>query len=177
MSNVTLKPQYNFQEVIDRANRELQNTSGTPFSEPAFEQLKQQIGTYAVELINESVKKAKRHQAEGVSSSDVQQASQYLVASTSHRIYRHAGSLGGLLLGTALANTLSMIYNTPVWTDGHRYYVHSHVNRVVLTSCSNLKRVDMVGLQSYSSRIDKYAFHGPTASPYCFDMTRTTCRM
>jgi len=109
MSNVTLKPQYNFQEVIDRANRELQNTSKTPFSEPAFEQLKQQIGSYAVELINESVKKAKRHQAEGVSSSDVQQASQYLVASTSHRIYRHAGSLGGLLLGTALANILSMI--------------------------------------------------------------------
>lgn len=109
MSNVTLKPQYNFQEVIDRANRELQNTSTTPFSDPAFEQLKQRIGTYAVELINESVRKAKRHQAEGVSSSDVQQASQYLVASTSHRIYRHAGSLGGLLLGTAFANTLSMI--------------------------------------------------------------------
>lgn len=109
MSNVTLKPQYNFQEVIDRANRELQNTSRTPFSEPAFEQLKQQIGTYAVEFINESVKKARRHQAEGVSSSDVQQASQYLVASTSHRIYRHAGSFAGLLLGTALSNILSMI--------------------------------------------------------------------
>jgi|SRR6185369_327132 len=109
MSNVTLKPQYNFQEVIDRANRELQNTGKTPISEPAFEQLKHQIGTYAVELINESVKKAKRHQAEGVSSSEVQQASQYLVASTSRRIYRHAGSFAGLLLGTALANILSMI--------------------------------------------------------------------
>ena len=109
MSNVTLKPQYNFQEVIDRANRELQNTSRTPFSELAFEQLKQKIGTYAVELINESVKKAERHQAEGVSSSDVQQASQYLVASTSHKIYRHAGTLAGLLLGTALSNILSMI--------------------------------------------------------------------
>src|SRR5262249_1722532 len=75
----------------------------------AFEQLKEQIGAYAVELINESVKKAQRHQAEGVSSSDVQQASQYLVASTSHRIYRHAGTFGGLLLGTALSNILSMI--------------------------------------------------------------------
>ena len=109
MSNLILKPQYNLQEVIDRVNSELQTTNRTPFSEQAFEQLKEQIGAYAVELINESVKKAKRHQAEGVSSSDVQQASQYLVASTSHRIYRHAGTFGGLLLGTALSNTLSMI--------------------------------------------------------------------
>jgi hypothetical protein len=54
MSNLTLKRQYNFQEVIDRAIRELQNTGRTPFSEQAFEQLKQQIGAYAVELINES---------------------------------------------------------------------------------------------------------------------------
>ncbi|HEU4770268.1 MAG TPA: hypothetical protein VFS77_23075 [Pyrinomonadaceae bacterium] len=62
-----------------------------------------------MELINESVKRAKRHQAEGVSSSDVQQASQYFVSSTTHRIYRRAGTFGGLLLGTALSNMLSMI--------------------------------------------------------------------
>src|SRR5215213_119468 len=29
----------------------------------------------------------------------------------------------------------------------------------------------------YSPRIDKYAFHGPTASRYCFDITRTICLM
>lgn len=109
MSNVPVKPQFDLQEVIDRANRELQNTLRTPFSEQAFEQLKEQMGAYAVELINESVRRAKRHQAESVSSSDVQQASQYLVASTSHRIYRHAGTFGGLLLGTTFSNILSMI--------------------------------------------------------------------
>ena len=108
MSNVP-RPQYDFLEVIERLSRELQNTYSTPFSEAAFDRLKNQIGAYAVELINESVKKAKRHQAEGVSSSDVQQARQYLVASTSHRIYRHSGTFGGLLLGSAWSNILSMI--------------------------------------------------------------------
>jgi len=86
MSNLPVRPQSDLLEIIERASRELQNTDTTPFSEAAFERLKNHIGACAVELINESVKKAKRHQAEGVSSSDVQQASQYLVASTSHRI-------------------------------------------------------------------------------------------
>ena len=109
MSNLPVRPQFDLLEVVERANKELQNTDTTPFSEAAFERLKNHMGAYAVELIKESVKKAKRHQAEGVSSSDVQQASQYLVASTSHRIYRHSGTFGGLLLGSALSNILSMI--------------------------------------------------------------------
>ena|ERR1043165_949392 len=109
MNNSPDKPQFNFQGVIERVGRELQNAARTPFSEQAFEELKEQISIYAVELIEESVKKAKRHRAESVSSADVQQASQYLVASTSHRIYRHAGTVGGLLFGTAFSNILSMI--------------------------------------------------------------------
>jgi histone H3/H4 len=109
MSNVPVNPESDLQEIIEWANKELQNAHSMPFSEQAFRRLKDLIGAYAVELINESVKKAKRHQAEGVSSSDVQQASQYLVSSTSHRIFRHAGAFGGLLLGTAFSNIVSML--------------------------------------------------------------------
>lgn len=109
MNNSPDRPHFNFQEVIDRVGRELQNAARTPFSEQAFEELKEQISIYAGELVQESVKKAKRHRAENVSSADVQQASQYLVASTSHRIYRHAGTIGGLLFGTAFSSILSMI--------------------------------------------------------------------
>jgi len=87
MNNSPDKPQFNLQGVIDRVGRELQNAARTPFSEQAFEELKEQISVYAGELIQESVKKARRHRAETVSSADVQQASQYLVASTSHKIY------------------------------------------------------------------------------------------
>ena len=109
MDNAPDKPQFNFQGVIDRVGRELQNAARTPFSEQAFEELKEQISIYAGELVQESVKAARRHRAENVSSADVQQASQYLVASTSHRIYRHAGTIGGLLFGTAFSSILSMI--------------------------------------------------------------------
>ena len=109
MNNSIVRPQPDLQEIIERVNTELQNAHRTPFSEQAFDRLREQITAYAVELINEFVKRAKRHQAEGVSSSDVQQASQYLVSSTSQRLYRHAGTFGGLLLGAVLSNVLSMI--------------------------------------------------------------------
>lgn len=108
MNNTPDRPQFNFHEVIDRVSKEMQDAAKIPFSEKAFDGLNEQIGTYAVELIRESVKKAKRHRAESVSSSDVQQAAQYLVARPIHRIYRHVGAFGGLLLGTALSSLVSM---------------------------------------------------------------------
>ena len=108
MNNVPDRPQFDFQEVIDRASRKLQNATKVPFSEQAFQELKEQISAYAEELIDESVKKAKQHRAESVSTANVQQAGQYLVARPSHRIYRHMGTFGGLLFGTALSSVVSM---------------------------------------------------------------------
>ena len=109
MSNLPEKPQSNLEEVIEHVNAELKQTSNTPFSGQAFEEFKERLKDYSGDLIAESVKRAKRHQAEGVSSSDVRDASHYLVSNTSHRIYRHAGTLAGLLLGTALSNSLAII--------------------------------------------------------------------
>ena len=109
MSNIPTRPQPNLDEILERAHAELKKAESTPFSEHALEEFRTQASAYTVELINESVKRAKRHQAEGVSSSDVRHASQYLVSSTSHRIYRHAGMLGGVFFGTALSQVMSMI--------------------------------------------------------------------
>ena len=108
MDNVPDRPQFDFQDVIDRASRRLQNAAKIPFSDQAFQELKEQISAYAEELIDESVKKAKQHRAESVSSADVQQAGRLLVARPSHRIYRHVGTFGGLLFGTALSSIVSM---------------------------------------------------------------------
>lgn len=115
MSNTPTRPRPNLDEIIERAHAELKKAESTPFSEPALEEFRKQAGAYTVELINESVKRAKRHQAEGVSSSDVRHASQYLVSSTSHRIYRHAGMLGGVFFGTALSQVMSMIADNTDW--------------------------------------------------------------
>ena len=118
MSNIPAKPQPNLDEVIERATAELKKAESTPFSEHALEEFEQQVGTYVVELIQESVKRAKRYQAEGVSSSDVRHASQYLVSSPSHKIYRHAGALGGLFFGAALSQIMSMITTRQYGLDG-----------------------------------------------------------
>ena len=107
MSTLPEKPQRNLDEVMERVNAHL-NSAGSPFSEQAFEKLTEQIEAYSVELVTESVKRAGRHQAEGVSSSDVRHASQYLFSSTSHKIYRHAGTFGGMFFGSALSNLLSI---------------------------------------------------------------------
>jgi histone H3/H4 len=118
MSNIPARPQPNLDEVIERANAELKKTDSTPFSEHALEKFQEQVRAYTVELIQESVKRAKRHQAEVVSSSDVRHASQYLVSSPSHKIYRHAGTLGGLFFGAALSNVMSMITTRQYGLDG-----------------------------------------------------------
>jgi len=118
MSNIPTRPQPNLDEVIERINAEFRKVESTPFSEHAFEEFQEQVGTYGVELISESVKRAKRHQAEGVSSSDVRHAGQYLVSSPSHKIYRHAGALGGVLFGAALSNVFSMITTKQYGLDG-----------------------------------------------------------
>src|SRR5215510_3150190 len=109
MNNAPDKPQFDFQGVIDRVSKEMQNAAKIPFSDQAFEELQGQISAYAVELIRESVKKAKRHRAESVSSADVEQASQYLIARPRHRLHRVAGAFGGLLFGTALSSIVSIV--------------------------------------------------------------------
>lgn len=118
MRNTPSRPQPNLDEVIERAHAELKKAESTPFSEHAFKEFKEQVEEYTVELIKESVKRAKRHQAEGVSSSDVRQASQYLVSKTSHKIYGHVGALGGLLLGSAISNILSILTTSQYGLNG-----------------------------------------------------------
>ena len=118
MSNIPIKPQPNLDEVVERVHAELKKAESTPFSEHAIEEFREQAGEYAVGLIQESVKRAKRHQAEGVSSSDVRHASQYLVSGTRHKIYGHAGALGGLLLGSAISNILSILTTNQYGLNG-----------------------------------------------------------
>jgi len=87
---------------------QLPNFNQSPFSSAACNILKTKIEQYIKDLINESVKVSKRHQADIVSVAHVKQASDFLVSSTSRRIYRHLGTVGGVLLGATLSNILTM---------------------------------------------------------------------
>jgi hypothetical protein len=94
--------------VVHQVNEQIQDLEPSPFSPPAFATLKDKIGQYVIELVNESINVSKRHRADIVSSAYVERASEYLVSSTTGRLYRHLGTVGGILLGAALSNILAM---------------------------------------------------------------------
>ena len=96
------------QTAAVEAGAHLEAVDSSPFSPPAFNLLKAKIAQHVTELVNESVKVSKRHRADTVSAAHVERASEYLVASTSRRVYRHLGTVGGILLGAALSNILAM---------------------------------------------------------------------
>lgn len=95
-------------DIVEDADARLKNIDTLPFSPPAFVTLKGKVAQYVRDLINESVKVSKRHQADTVSAAHVDRASEYLVSSTFKRLYRHLGTVGGILLGAALSNILAM---------------------------------------------------------------------
>nr|VFJ45837.1 MAG: hypothetical protein BECKFW1821A_GA0114235_101121 [Candidatus Kentron sp. FW] len=96
------------QSVIKQVEAQFQTLDPSPFSPPAFKTLEIKIGEYVSELVNESVKVSKRYRADTVSAAHVERASEYLVANTSRRVYRHLGTIGGVLLGAAISNILAM---------------------------------------------------------------------
>jgi hypothetical protein len=101
-NNISLK------KSIDDAEQELSTLAESPFSPAAFETVKEKITQYIADLIFESAKIAKRHSADTVSSSHVEQASNNLVSSSSKKLYRHFGTIGGILLGAGVSNILAM---------------------------------------------------------------------
>jgi histone H3/H4 len=96
------------QKIIQQADAQLQDIESSPFSPSAFSVLKEKISEYIVELVSESIKVSKRHQADTVSSAHVERASEYLISSTSRRFFRHLGTIGGILFGAALSNIVAM---------------------------------------------------------------------
>ena len=107
MSNPT-SPDDTARSVVQQAEAQLRIVDPSPFSPPAFTTLKTKVGEYVTSLVTESVKVSQRHQADTVSAAHVERASEYLVTNTSRRVYRHLGTIGGVLLGAALSNLLAM---------------------------------------------------------------------
>jgi hypothetical protein len=97
------------EEVTRKAVDDLHSVESSPFSSAAFGLLKVKISQYIIELVNESIRVAKRYQADTVSAAHVERANEYLITSTSRRMYKHLGTVGGILLGASVSNILAMI--------------------------------------------------------------------
>ncbi len=115
MSNLVPKQGSELQPIIEAAEKELRKADQTPFTPQAFANLTDKLTEYSVLLITEAVKIAKRRNSETVSSTHVEHASEYLISSTSRKLYRHMGGLGGTLLGIAGPSFFSM-YSTNQFT-------------------------------------------------------------
>jgi histone H3/H4 len=112
------KPRQDTSEIRQIADNAINQIDQTTFSPSAFATLKDKIGEYIENLVNESVKVSKRHRADTVSSAHVQRAAEYLVAITSRRFFRHLGTVGGIILGASLSNILSMVGNNSLTSLG-----------------------------------------------------------
>lgn len=102
------RQEININQITEDAVSQIDQIGPAPFSPSGFNTLKEKISEYIVNLISESIKVSRRHQADTVSSNHVQRATEYLVSVTSRRFFRHLGTVGGILLGASLSNILSM---------------------------------------------------------------------
>jgi hypothetical protein len=83
-----------------------------PFSPNAFSAMQAAINSHIADLIVESARVAKRQRVDTISETHVERASDFLVTHSSRSAFRHAGTLGGILLGAAISNLLSMAGTT-----------------------------------------------------------------
>lgn len=93
---------------LEEAERRLAGMDPRPFSPQAFQALTVRISAYVRSLTVEAAKIAGRHRADVISAAHVQEANDYLVTNSSRRWFKHLGTVGGILLGAALSNFLSM---------------------------------------------------------------------
>lgn len=92
-----------------RLREVIQGIDRSPFSAAAFSTLIQRITEHIGDLVTESVKVSKRHQADTGSTRHVDLAYAYLVSRPSRRWLRFLGILGGGLLGAALSNVVTLV--------------------------------------------------------------------
>lgn len=96
------------EKTILEANSALANIEHKPFSNKAFELVKEKVSIYITELITESVKNSKKSKMDNVSASHVEKASEYLVSKNIRKFSKLLGTIGGVLLGATISNIISM---------------------------------------------------------------------
>jgi hypothetical protein len=97
------------QAAIRQAEKAIADTNLEPFSPQAFRALQRIVAWFISELVEQSVKVSKRHRADSVAESHVESAANFLVGDAPSRIFRHLGTVGGILLGAGLSNLLAML--------------------------------------------------------------------
>ncbi len=99
----------NLPVLLNEANKALEKTAPQSFSEQAFKSLKQNITTYIIELVGESIRNARREKVDSVSASHVEKASSYLVTKNRGKLKSILGAVGGVFLGAAVQEIVGVL--------------------------------------------------------------------
>jgi len=96
-------------EAINEANNTLNSLGTSPFTNRAYESLKEKIATYIGQIITESIRISKRHKADLVSQSHIETASDNLISKKRSKLNYLSGTLGGIFLGATVSNIFGML--------------------------------------------------------------------
>jgi hypothetical protein len=106
------------ERIIETAAVELRQIHPGLFSPEGFQRLTQRINEFVGDLTVESVKVAKRHRADSVSPAYVDQANEHLVSGKPSRWRRIVGGIGGIVLGSGLGVSATMVQSGQYTTRG-----------------------------------------------------------
>jgi hypothetical protein len=103
-------------EAINEANNTLSEFDSSPFTSKAYESLKDKISSYIGQIITESIRISKRHKADLVSQTHVEDASDNLISKKRGKLSYLAGTLGGIFLGATVSNIFGMLVLNQTFT-------------------------------------------------------------
>jgi hypothetical protein len=95
-------------EIRDGIDHVLKTVDPALFSDPAFSVLKGKITQYLSDLVNESDTVRKRERVDTISVKHIEMACERLILRTRNKVYKLAGTVGGLAIGTSLSTLCAM---------------------------------------------------------------------
>lgn len=101
-------PKEQVKEFVTRLYNISDDKKNTLFTPKGFDKLKEKINSYIINLINESYNVSKIHKSENICPDYIEEASNHLIAKTKNRFQTTMGALGGICLGAAISNYLTM---------------------------------------------------------------------
>lgn len=111
-------PPNELEQILRNAEAELRRISVRPFSVAGFDRLKLRIAEFISELVAESIRVSKRHQADSISPAYVDRAAEHLASGKSAMWRRVVGGIGGLIAGVGLTTAGAMIQQNSYTTRG-----------------------------------------------------------
>jgi len=79
------------------------------FTAKGFEELSERVDLFIKDVADESARIARRYRTDLISAFHVEKAAEHIASGSALKIYRHAGTIGGILLGGGLSEVLSML--------------------------------------------------------------------